>query len=306
VTEDLPVVGFIGLGIMGKPMARNLLRARFPVVVFNRTRSKADEIVAEGARWRGSPADVARDAQVVVTMVTDSSDVEQVILGPRGVIEGVHAGSIVIDMSTISPGVERTIAARLAAKGVAYLDAPVSGGSWGAVQGTLAIMVGGEEAAFQRARPILEAMGKSIRYVGPSGSGQVTKLVNQILVAVTLVGVVEALVFAAKAGADLLDTIEAVKDGAAGSWQLANLGPRIAGGDFAPGFMMRLQLKDLRLISEMAQELALPLPVTSLVAQLYRAAAADGKGEWGTQAVVTVLEHMAGVEARSSSRPPGS
>ena len=177
----------------------------------------------------------------------------------------------------------------------------MSGGSWGAIQGTLAIMVGGEEDAFRRVLPIFEAMGKSITYMGPSGAGQVTKLVNQVLVAVTLSGVAEALVFGAKAGADLLKTIEAVKGGAAGSWQLANLGPRILKGDFAPGFMITLQLKDLRLILEMAQELALPLPLTALVAQFYRAAAVDGKGECGTQAVVTVLERLAGVEARQGS-----
>jgi 3-hydroxyisobutyrate dehydrogenase len=238
---------------------------------------------------------------MVITMVADSPDVEQVVLGPQGVIEGVRPGGVVIDMSTVSPRVERAIAQQLATRGVAYMDAPVSGGSWGAIQGTLAIMVGGEEDAFRRVLPIFEAMGKSITYMGPSGAGQVTKLVNQVLVAVTLSGVAEALVFGAKAGADLLKTIEAVKGGAAGSWQLANLGPRIVKGDFAPGFMITLQLKDLRLILEMAQELALPLPLTALVAQIYRAAAVDGKGECGTQAVVTVLERLAGVEARQGS-----
>ena len=271
------MVGFIGLGIMGKPMARNLLKAGFPLVVWNRTRNKSDELVAEGARRADSPALMAREASVVMVMVTDSPDVEQVVLGPGRVIEGVRPGSVVIDMSTISPKVERAIGQRLAAKGVAYLDAPVSGGSWGAIQGTLAIMVGGDREAFQRVRPVFEAMGKSGTYMGVSGAGQVTKLVNQILVAVTLSGVAEALVFATRAGADLLQTIEAVKGGAAGSWQLTNLGPRIVAGDFAPGFMINLQLKDLRLILEMAQELALPLPVTALVTQLYRAAAADGK-----------------------------
>ena len=295
------VVGFIGLGIMGQPMARNLMKAGFGMVVYTRTRRKADELLAEGARWAESPAAVARQASMVITMVPDSPDVEQIVLGPQGVIEGVGPGSVVIDMSTVSPRVERAIAQKLASHEVAYLDAPVSGGSWGAIQGTLAIMVGGEEDAFRRVLPIFEAMGKSITYMGPSGAGQVTKLVNQILVAVTLSGVAEALVFGAKAGADLMKTIEAVKGGAAGSWQLANLGPRIVNGDFAPGFMITLQVKDLRLILEMAQELALPLPLTAAVAQLYRAAAVDGKGECGTQAVVTVLERLAGVQARQGS-----
>ncbi|MBF8297960.1 MAG: tartronate semialdehyde reductase [candidate division NC10 bacterium] len=301
MAQGKPVVGFIGLGIMGQPMARNLLKAGFGLVVYTRTRRKADGLLAEGARWADSPAAVARQAPMVITMVADSPDVEQVVLGPQGIIEGVRPGGVVIDMSTVSPRVERAIAQQLATRGVAYMDAPVSGGSWGAIQGTLAIMVGGEEDAFRRVLPIFEAMGKSITYMGPSGAGQVTKLVNQVLVAVTLSGVAEALVFGAKAGADLLKTIEAVKGGAAGSWQLANLGPRIVKGDFAPGFMITLQLKDLRLILEMAQELALPLPLTALVAQIYRAAAVDGKGECGTQAVVTVLERLAGVEARQGS-----
>ena len=301
MAQGKPVVGFIGLGIMGQPMARNLLKVGFRLVVYTRTRRKADGLLAEGARWADSPAAVARQAPMVITMVADSPDVEQVVLGPQGIIEGVRPGGMVIDMSTVSPRVERAIAQQLATRGVAYMDAPVSGGSWGAIQGTLAIMVGGEEDAFRRALPIFEAMGKCITYMGPSGAGQVTKLVNQVLVAVTLSGVAEALVFGAKAGADLLKTIEAVKGGAAGSWQLANLGPRIVKGDFAPGFMITLQLKDLRLILEMAQELALPLPLTALVAQLYRAAAVDGKGECGTQAVVTVLERLAGVEARQGS-----
>ena len=301
MAQGKPVVGFIGLGIMGQPMARNLLKAGFGLVVYTRTRRKAEGLLAEGALWADSPAAVARQAPMVITMVADSPDVEQVVLGPQGVIEGVRPGGVVIDMSTVSPRVERAIAQQLATRGVAYMDAPVSGGSWGAIQGTLAIMVGGEEDAFRRALPIFEAMGKSITYMGPSGAGQVTKLVNQVLVAVTLSGVAEALVFGAKAGADLLKTIEAVKGGAAGSWQLANLGPRIVKGDFAPGFMITLQLKDLRLILEMAQELALPLPLTALVAQIYRAAAVDGKGECGTQAVVTVLERLAGVQARQGS-----
>ncbi len=291
------MVGFIGLGIMGRPMARNLLKAGFPLVAWNRTRSKGDGLVTEGARWADTPASMAREVSVVIIMVTDSPDVEEVVLGPAGVIEGVRPGSVVIDMSTISPKVERVIAQQLTTKGVAYLDAPVSGGSWGAIQGSLAIMVGGDQSAFQRVRPVFEAMGKSVTYMGGSGAGQVTKLVNQILVAVTLSGVAEALVFASRAGADLLQTIEAVKGGAAGSWQLANLGPRIVAGDLAPGFMINLQLKDLRLILEMAQELALPLPTTALVMQLYMAAAADGKGECGTQAVATVLERLAGVQA---------
>ncbi len=291
-------VGFIGLGIMGLPMARNLLKAGYQVVAYNRTASKAQELAKEGAQAASSPRQVAEACQVVVTMVTDSPDVEAVVLGQDGALEGIWKDAVLIDMSTISPSVTRAIADRLKEKGAHMLDAPVSGGSWGAIEGTLSIMVGGEKAVFDRCLPVFKAMGKNIVHVGATGMGQTTKLVNQVLVVGNMNAVAEAMVFAAASGADLEATIEAVKGGAAGSWQLQNLGPRLIKGDFAPGFMVRLQQKDLRLIREASREMHLSLPVTGLIHQLFASLEASGEGDEGTQALVKVHERLAGVEAR--------
>ena len=292
-------VGLIGLGIMGMPMARNLLKAGYSVVAYNRTASKAQELAEEdGATAVGTPREVAEACSTVITMVTDSPDVEAVVLGEGGAIEGIQRDAVLIDMSTISPSVTRTIAGRLKEKGAHMLDAPVSGGSWGAIEGTLSIMVGGDKTVFDRCMPVFEAMGRNIVLTGPNGAGQTTKLVNQILVVGTMNAVAEAMVFAAKSGADLETTIEAVKGGAAGSWQLQNLGPRLIKGDFAPGFMVKLQQKDLRLILEAAREMNLPLPVTSLVHQLFASLEAAGLGDEGTQALVKAHERLAGIEAR--------
>ena len=292
-------VGLIGLGIMGTPMARNLLKAGFQVVAYSRTRTKVEEMVKEGAQGVSSSREVAESSEVVITMVPDSPDVQQVILGPQGVIEGAWDDSVVIDMSTISPTVTQDIAARLREKKVHMLDAPVSGGQWGAVQGTLAIMVGGETEIVERCTPVFEALGQRIVHVGPNGAGQTVKLVNQILVAGTLNAVCEALVFAARAGVDLEKTIEAVSGGAAYSWQLENLGKRIIQGDFAPGFMVKLQQKDLRLVLEQGRDMHLTLPGTALVNQLFHSLEAAGEGELGTQALVKALERASGVEARA-------
>lgn len=291
-------VGFIGLGIMGNPMSKNLIKGGFELVVFNRTRAKLDEIVKAGARAAPSPKEVVQNSEVVITMLTDSPDVEEVVLGNDGVIEGVKAESVVIDMSTISPKVTQKIAAKLKEKGAHMLDAPVSGGLWGAINGTLTIMVGGEKKVFDKCQPVFQAMGKTITYTGSHGMGQTTKLINQILVANTMNGVAEALVFAAKAGADLETSVTAVAGGAAGSWQLSNLGTRAIKGDFAPGFMVKLQQKDLRLILEAARDMKLPLPTTSMVHQMYASLEAEGLGNEGTQALVKVYEKLAGTEAR--------
>ena len=292
-------VGLIGLGIMGMPMARNLLKAGYPVVAYNRTASRAQELAKEdGVTAVGTPREVAEACSIVITMVTDSPDVEAVVLGEGGAIEGIQRDAVLIDMSTISPSVTRTIAGRLKDKGAHMLDAPVSGGSWGAIEGTLSIMVGGDKAIFDRCMPVFQAMGRNIVHTGPNGAGQTTKLVNQILVVGTMNAVAEAMVFAAKSGADLETTIEAVKGGAAGSWQLQNLGPRLIKGDFAPGFIVKLQQKDLRLILEAASEMDLQLPATSLVHQLFASLEAAGLGEEGTQALVKAHERLAGVEAR--------
>jgi 3-hydroxyisobutyrate dehydrogenase len=291
-------IGLIGLGIMGMPMARNLMKAGYSVTAYNRTESKAQELAGEGATAVASPRAVAEACPIVITMVTDSPDVEAVVLGPGGAIEGIQRDAILIDMSTISPSVTRAIAGRLKEKGAHMLDAPVSGGSWGAIEGTLSIMAGGDKATFDRCLPVFEAMGRNIVHVGATGMGQTTKLVNQVLVAGTMNAVAEALVFASKAGADLGTTIAAVGGGAAGSWQLNNLGPRLIKGDFAPGFMVKLQQKDLRLILEAAREMRVSLPVTALVHQFFSSLEAAGLGDEGTQALVKVHERMAGIEAR--------
>ena len=294
-------VGVIGTGIMGGPMARNLAKAGFEVVAYNRTASRAEALRADGVAVASTIAEVGQTASVVITMVPDTPDVLAVVEGDGGLAGAMREGSVLIDMSTISPAETRALAERLAERGIAMLDAPVSGGSWGAQQATLTIMVGGEAETFERCLPVFEAMGRSITLMGPSGMGQTTKLVNQILVAGTCAAVAEALVFAASQGADLLKTVEAVSGGAAGSWQLSNLGPRMAQRDFAPGFMVKLQQKDLRLILEAAQEQHVPLAVTGLARQYLTAVEAMGGGDEGTQAVVKAVEALAGVEARQDA-----
>ena len=294
----LEKVGFIGLGIMGMPMARNLLKAGFEVVAYNRTKSKAEQLAKEGAKKADSPRELAMECPVVITIVSDTPDVEEVILGKDGVIEGIKPGSVVIDMSTISPQATQEIAARLRQKEVHMLDAPVSGGEQGAIKGTLSIMVGGDAEVFERCKPIFEAMGKNIAHVGSNGMGQTVKLVNQILVAGNLNAVVEGLVFSQKAGVDLDKAINAIKGGAAGSWQLENLAPRIIKRDFSPGFMVDLMQKDLRLIMETAAAMKTPLPVTSLIHQMYYSLQSSGEGKSGTQALVKALESLTGVEVR--------
>ncbi len=291
-------VGVIGLGIMGKPMARNLMKAGFKVVVYDRTPAKVQEMVKDGAAPASSSKDVAARTEIIVTMVADSSDVEQVVLGQNSVIEGARRGATVIDMSTISPTVTQEIAGKLKEKGINMLDAPVSGGETGAIQATLAIMVGGDARVFEECLPVFNAMGKRIVHMGPNGYGQKAKLVNQVLVAGTLHAVCEALTFGAKAGLDLDKTLDAVGSGAAASWQLENLGKRILKGDFAPGFMIKHIQKDLRLILEQGRMMNMPLFSSSLANQLFQSAEMSGDRELGTQALAKVLERMAGVEAR--------
>ena len=292
---DKPSVGFIGLGIMGLPMAGHILKAGYSLTVYNRTRSKTRSLEAEGAAVAASPREVAANSRMIITMVSDSPDVQEVVAGPEGVLKGIRPGAVVMDMSTISPQVERDLDRQLREKGCALVDAPVSGGDVGAQNATLAIMAGGDREAFDRAVPIFEIMGKTITYCGPVGSGQLTKLCNQILVAVTLMGVSEALIFAGKNGLDQRVMIEAVKGGAAGSWQLSNLAPRVVNRDFAPGFMVDLIQKDLRLVMESGAAAQAALPATSLVNQLFRTSQARGEGLEGTQALVKVLEQLAGL-----------
>jgi 3-hydroxyisobutyrate dehydrogenase len=297
-----PRVGFIGLGIMGRPQCKNLIKAGFPLTVWNRSQPGIETVVGYGALAGRSPADVAARSDVIITMVTDSPDVRHVVLGPDGIIEGARPGSTVIDMTTMSPAVTREIAAALQERGIRMLDAPVSGGEVGAVAGTLSIMVGGDEEVFNDCRPVLEAMGKNIVYIGPSGTGQTVKLCNQVAAVLNILGMCEALILAARSGVDPQRMLQAVTAGAAGSWMLSNLAPRILKGDYAPGFFIRLQQKDLRLALEAAGELNLPLPGTALMNQLFRAVEAEpGGGELGTQAAIKALEKLANFRVEESA-----
>jgi len=285
-------IGFIGLGIMGKPMALNLMKAGFELIVYNRTKSKMNALIEQGAVGADSPKEVAENSDIIITIVSDTPDVEDVILGEQGVIHGAKAGSVVIDMSTISPSATKEMAAKLKEKNVDMLDAPVSGGDTGAINGTLAIMVGGDKEVLDRCMPVFNAMGKTITHTGMNGMGQVVKLCNQILVSVTNMAVSEAVLFAQKSGVDPHTMIEATKGGAAGSWQLANLGPKMVDEDFAPGFMIDLQQKDLRLVLEAASQLNLPLPALSYVHQMYTSNQANGEGKEGTQALYKSIRRL--------------
>ncbi len=291
-------IGFIGLGIMGRGMTRNLLKAGFPLTVWNRTPSRMAELAAEGAGASTSPAALASRCDVILLCVSDTPDVQAVIIGEQGVLHGARPGSLVIDMSTISPHATRDLAAALAAKGVAMLDAPVSGGSEGAARGTLAIMVGGKPEDVARAMPVLQAMGKTITHVGDHGAGQTVKLVNQILVVGNALAMCEALLFAKAGGLDLQKTLDAVSPGAAGSWMLSNRGPQIIKRDWRPGFTIDLQQKDVRLILDAADQLGVPMLATSLVFNLYRVLQADGLGAEGNHALVKALEKLAGIEVK--------
>ena len=293
-------VGFVGLGIMGLPMSLNLIKAGYPLVVYNRTRSKTQELAAKGAAVADSPKEVAQHSSVVIVMVSDSPDVEEVVLGKNGIIEGVRENAVIIDMSTIAPSVTRQIGGLLAEKGAHMLDAPVSGSSWAAVDGTLSIMVGGEPDVFQRSLPVLQAMGSRIIHIGPGGMGQVAKLVNQVMVAGTLAAVCEGLLLGAKAGVDLDKVFQAVTGGAANSWQLENLGSRILQRDFNPGFSVKLMLKDQRLVNQAAQEMELPMPVSAVARQFFYLLAQKGLGEEGTQSYIKGLEEMAKVTVHGS------
>ena len=292
-------IGFVGLGIMGKPMARNLLKAGYALTVYSRRRESVEALITEGAQGVNSLREVGERSTVVITMVTDTPDVQQVVLGSDGLLSSLPSGGTIIDMSTISPTATREIAVATQTKGIHFLDAPVSGGEGGAIAGTLSIMVGGEASTFNSCLPILQAMGKNIIHVGPSGSGQLVKLCNQIAVAVTNLAMSEALIFAAKAGVNLEHMHQAISGGAAGSWQLSNLAPRVFQRDFAPGFMVKLQQKDLRLVLQEADRLRLALPATSLVHNLFNALESMGAENEGTQALVKVLERLAQVEVRT-------
>jgi 3-hydroxyisobutyrate dehydrogenase len=294
-------VGFVGLGIMGRGMAHNLLKAGFELRVWNRMASRADELVQAGAIAANTPAELAAESDVVIVCVSDTPDVVEVILGEQGVIQGAQSGSLVIDMSTISPQVTQEIAAKLKDKGVHMLDAPVSGGSEGAARGTLSIMIGGDVEQLERAMPLLQAMGKTITHVGGHGSGQTVKLVNQILVVGNALAMSEALLFAQAGGVDLQRAFDAVSQGAAGSWMLSNRGPQILARDWRPGFTIDLQQKDLRLVLAAADQMGVPVLATGLISNLYRTLQARDLGSEGNHALIKALEALAGFEVGSSN-----
>ncbi len=285
-------IAFIGTGIMGTPMVCNLLRAGYGVTVHSRTKSKAKEPIDAGAVWAQTPAAAAKDADVIITCVTDTSDVEKVLLGTDGVIESASAGAICIDMSTISPKVTKQMAEILAEKGITLLDAPISGGQIGAIEAKLSIMIGGVEEKVDQVRPILSAMGRTITYCGPVGYGQTTKLANQVMVIHTIMSIAEGLTFAEKAGLDLETTLAATGAGAAGSHSLKILGPKIIAGDMKPAFMVDLQLKDLRLVMEYAEHIKQPLPGVALARQLLTTLSERGRGSDGTQSLVDVIREL--------------
>ena len=287
------IIGFIGLGLMGKPMAANLLKAGYSVVVHNRSQGPADELVAQGARKGTSPADVARQATRVITMVPDSPDVERVLDGPDGVFGALQPGTIVIDMSSIDPIATREFATRIEALGCDYVDAPVSGGEVGAKNAALTIMCGAKPEVFDKVRPLLELMGKNITLVGDIGAGQVTKVANQIIVALNIEAVSEALVFASKAGADPARVRDALMGGFAASRVLEVHGQRMIDRTFDPGFRIRLHQKDLNLALAGARSLGISLPATANAQQLFSSCAAHGDAEKDHSAMVTALERAA-------------
>ena len=288
-------VGFVGLGIMGRPMARNLIKAGYSLTVYDIVATSVEELATDGAKPASSAREVAEQVPVVITMVPDSADSEAAILGPGGVLEGSSPGDTVVDMSSIAPGSSQKIAAACQAQNVDFLDAPVSGGEPKAIDGTLAIMVGGKKAVFDRSCDLLDVMGGSIVLCGDYGAGNTTKLANQIIVAANIEAVAEALVLAKKAGLDPAVVFDAIKGGLAGSTVLNAKAPMMIAGDFKPGFRIRLHQKDLHNALLTGKELGVPLPVTGLVQQMLGALMNDGKGDSDHSAIANFIEGMAGI-----------
>ncbi len=296
-------IGFIGIGVMGRPMTLNLLKAGHEVTIFARHPEKPEvqEVLQAGAKQAPSPRAVAMVSEIVITMLPNSAQVEEVVAGPQGILEGTHKGLIIIDMSTIAPAMSRKLSQTAREKGCAMLDAPVSGGSQGAVNGTLSIMVGGEREVFEQARPVLEAMGKreNIFYVGPSGAGEVVKLVNNALAGIIAASIAESFVLGVKAGVEVETMAKIIGVSTGASWQLANQFPlRAFNGSFKPGFMTDLLHKDLGLALDLGAENQVMLPLTSLARQMYEATRASGYGRDDYTSVLRVLENLAGVEVR--------
>jgi 3-hydroxyisobutyrate dehydrogenase len=290
-----PALGWIGTGIMGRSMCGHLLAAGSPVTVFSRTRAKADPLVAEGAAWADSPAAVARASDIVFTMVGVPADVREVYFGRDGIMSALKAGAIAVDMTTTEPSLAIEIASAAVARGARAVDAPVSGGDVGARNATLSIMVGGDGDAVTAVRPLFERLGKNIVHQGAPGAGQHTKMCNQIVIAGTMIGVCESLVYGAKAGLNLETMLASIKSGAAGCWTLENLAPRVLKRNFDPGFLVEHFIKDMGIALAEARRMNLALPGLALVQQLYIAVQAQGHGRKGTHALVLALEHLSGI-----------
>ena len=289
-------IGFIGLGVMGASMSSRLIDAGYTLYIYNRTKSKGDALVEKGAIWCDTPRAVAENADITFTIVGYPKDVEEVYLGRDGIIAGASSGKIFCDMTTTKPSLDILIAEKLREKGAEMADAPVSGGDTGARNGTLSIMVGCSESTFSSLLPCFEVMGKNITHMGAVGSGQHTKMSNQIVIAGTMCGVSEALVYGAKAGLDLEKMVATISKGAAGCWTLDNLAPRVLRGDYEPGFMVEHFIKDMGIALEEAERMELSLPSLALTKQLYLAIKAEGQGKKGTQVLVKALEALAGKE----------
>ena len=287
-------VGFVGLGIMGRPMALNLVNGGHAVTVWARRNESMAPLIAAGAQGAQSPAAVAATVDVVFSMVADAPDVRDVMLGPQGVVQGRHAGLIAVDMSTIPPAAAKGIGADLSAQGVCFLDAPVSGGEVGAVAGTLSIMVGGDQAAFDKVQPLFACMGKNVVYIGETGAGQVAKAANQILTGVGVLAVAEAMAFAKKNGTDPAKVREALLGGFAGSKILENHGQRMIDRNFKPGFKSWMHEKDMNIVMQTAHDLGLYLPASAATAQMYKAMVGSGLGEQDSIAVLKLLEQLSG------------
>jgi 2-hydroxy-3-oxopropionate reductase len=292
-------VGVIGLGSMGKPMARNLLKVGFAVNLLTRTRAKVDDLIAEGGVWRDTPKEIAEQSDIVITNLPDTPDVEKVIAGEDGVFEGARPGLLIIDMSTISAVAARKLALAAESRGCEFLDAPVSGGEVGAINATLTIMVGGHEKAFLRALPVFEKLGKTITLMGDSGAGQITKAANQIMTSINIAAVCEALVFAAKAGVDPAKVRQALMGGAAYSRSLESHGQRMLDHSFKPGFRMRLHRKDLDIVMEAGKEYGVTLPMTAQVREMMTATLNAGQGDMDNSSLVLLLEKLSNIQLKN-------
>lgn len=289
-------IGWIGTGVMGKSMCSHILKAGYKVSVYNRTENKADELITKGAEWCSNPKEVAEKSDIIFAIVGFPKDVEEVFLGENGILKGVKEGTIIVDMTTSEPTLAQKIYEEAKKKGVSSIDAPVSGGDVGAREGTLAIMTGGDKETYEKVLPFFELMGKNIAYMGKAGAGQHTKMSNQILIASTMIGVVESLLYAYKAGNDLTEVINVIGKGAAGCWSINNYGPRIVDGNFDPGFFIKHFVKDMGIALQEAQQMNLSLPGLALAYQFYISAISLGFENLGTQGLYKVFAKMNGID----------